>query len=476
MFEIEVQVPDNAELTTGPNPTTVEVSAGGTATDKDGIQYFGRIEGIVFVDVNGDRAFDIDEPRLSNVRVVITDISGQQQTLTTDSSGTYEIDVPVGNTTINIDETSLSGGVAAQTVGGNPNVVDVPAGQTVADIDGFQFAGDGQGVVAGVLFQDNDGDGIQDPNEPPLAGVKIVITDSDGATQTVTTNSVGRYTAVVRAGDVTSNIDESTLPPGAVSQTAGSGLTTINVPVGGTATEQDGFRIADVANGLVSGFVFQDINGNGVQDPGEGLAGVDVAITDENGRTQVVTTNSFGQYTAESPPGKVTTRIFTGSLFLQGFVQIEGENPTTLDMFANVTSKDIDVFLMADEPPDGGDTGACDAIGAVIGDDCTTDLDLAGCCNRASNCAPRGVQSCCQFDSDCTCAAGFVAGCGVDGVCGCDTDTGRDRDPPGDCTNPGKNHWWRRKNPFRWGLWNRKWKKLPRKRIKRGVRWRRGDK
>lgn len=78
-------------------------------------------------------------------------------------------------------------------------------------------------------------------------------------------------------------------------------MTTITVPAGGIATEQDGFRIARLGNGLVSGFVFQDINNNGIQDPGEELVDIFVMIIDANDNEQVVTTNSFGQYTAEVP-------------------------------------------------------------------------------------------------------------------------------------------------------------------------------
>ena len=47
-------------------------------------------------------------------------------------------EVPVGETVIDIDETTLPPGYE-QTVGSNPTTVDVPAGGTATDLDGYYF-------------------------------------------------------------------------------------------------------------------------------------------------------------------------------------------------------------------------------------------------------------------------------------------------------------------------------------------------
>ena len=80
----------------------------------------------------------------------------------------------------------------------------------------------------------------------------------------MTTNAAGLYSAVVPAGPAVTDIVESTLPPG-VKQTAGVDPTTLSVPVGGTATDSDGFQ----PTGKVKGTVFEDTNGNGIRDKGE---------------------------------------------------------------------------------------------------------------------------------------------------------------------------------------------------------------
>ena len=90
------------------------------------------------------------------------------------------------------------------------------------------------GKVKGTVFEDANNNGEQDPGEPPIAGVDVVITDSEGNVFTLTTDETGMYMAEVPIGDTVIDIDESTLPPG-YEQTVGTDPTTVDVPSGGTA-------------------------------------------------------------------------------------------------------------------------------------------------------------------------------------------------------------------------------------------------
>lgn len=46
--------------------------------------------------------------------------------------------------------------------------------------------------------------------------------------------------------------------------------------------------------------MFEDANGNGIQDPGEfGIEGVDFVVIDSKGASQTVTTDADGSYMAE---------------------------------------------------------------------------------------------------------------------------------------------------------------------------------
>ena len=57
------------------------------------------------------------------------------------------------------------------------------------------------------VFFDADRDGIQDAGEPGIPGVSVVITDSAGISQTLTTDANGDYSATVPAGDTDIDID-----------------------------------------------------------------------------------------------------------------------------------------------------------------------------------------------------------------------------------------------------------------------------
>ncbi|WP_219641102.1 Ig-like domain-containing protein [Cohnella sp. CFH 77786] len=86
-------------------------------------------------------------------------------------------------------------------------------------------------TVSGVVFNDLDQDGMQDPGEQGIAGVKVQVTDSatqdgayNGGTYTVTTDANGNYTLPIHAGNVTVKIDRSANPGlnGMASTTGGS--------------------------------------------------------------------------------------------------------------------------------------------------------------------------------------------------------------------------------------------------------------
>src|SRR5262249_10272066 len=90
-------------------------------------------------------------------------------------------------------------------------------------------------TVTGKVFDDADGDGVQDPNEDGMSGVTVTLATADGTgSRTTTTDSAGNY----KFEDVA---------PGAytVSQKAPKGFTTTTAPAavtvsGGTTTVNGG--------------------------------------------------------------------------------------------------------------------------------------------------------------------------------------------------------------------------------------------
>lgn len=100
------------------------------------------------------------------------------------------------------------------------------------------------------------------------------------------------------------------------------------------------------ANGKVTGFVFDDRNGNGALDPGEeGLIGVVIIIEDLFGFFQQKTTNTIGYYEADVASGFTKVTIDESSVPPQS-IQTVGTNPTTLNVPAGGTATDLDGFYV----------------------------------------------------------------------------------------------------------------------------------
>ncbi len=155
------------------------------------------------------------------------------------------------------------------------------------------------------MFDDVDGDGVQDPGEPDLAGVDVTLTPAGGgAPVTVTTDANGDYSSSIPAGDVEADVTD----PVGGTLTTGNDPQTVTVPVGGTGTATDvGFQF----QGTINGHVFEDVDGDGAQGAGEpDLAGVDVTLTPAGGGAPVtVTTDANGDYSSTIPAGDVDADV-----------------------------------------------------------------------------------------------------------------------------------------------------------------------
>ena len=205
-------------------------------TDTESISY--PQYGTVYEDTNGNGIQDQDEQGLPNVTVTVTDVTGEEHKLTTDTNGNYAVSLPVGDTEILIDESTLPEG-STQTQGANPTIVTVRESDVAIDIDGFEPDA-ALTDVSGVVYEDTNNNNTQDADESGIEGVTVTVVDSLGGTQTVTTDTDGNYIAKVPEGDVTITIDESTLPSG-FTQTEGTNPSTLMAVLDTTVTDVDGY-------------------------------------------------------------------------------------------------------------------------------------------------------------------------------------------------------------------------------------------
>ena len=299
----ETTLPPGAERTIGTDPTSVDVPSGGTASDVDGYRFptDSPTKAPVAPTTSPTRSPTISntaaisgyvkntlEEGLPAAVVELLDASGTTviETTNPDSNGFYEfVNLEPGDYIVReinppdypddiSDQDEMPDGDAGDTdstvdnrivVSLNPGEVD--EGNNFVDAAAPTFAptlapvGQGTpsqlqtampskspvsevpetGKVTGIIFEDTNGNGMQDPDEDGIPGVEVVITDSNGDPQTVTTDSNGEYRAVVPPGPAVIDIDETTLPPGA-ERTIGTDPTSVDVPSGGTASDVDGYR------------------------------------------------------------------------------------------------------------------------------------------------------------------------------------------------------------------------------------------
>ncbi len=298
----------------------------------------------VFEDLNEDGIQDGGEPGIEGVTVNLYDNNDVLiATTTTDASGAYIFTgVPAGDYYINFDATTNTGGntfsVSPQDIGGDDTAdsdVDPATGNTVTftfdpsapndDIDaGFFHPAVPTNTIGDFVFEDLNEDGIQDGGEPGIEGVTVNLYDNnDVLIATTTTDASGAYIFTgVPAGDYYINFDATTNTGGntfSVSpqdiggdDTADSDVdpatgNTITFTFDGLAPNNDidaGFFQPAVPTNTIGDFVFQDLNGDGIQDLGEpGIEGVTVTLFDDNDvQIAMTTTDANGAYAFNNIP------------------------------------------------------------------------------------------------------------------------------------------------------------------------------
>jgi hypothetical protein len=290
----------------------------------------------------------------------------------------------------------------------------------------------GKLTLGNQVWNDRDGDGKHDPNEPGIGGATISLyTDNnednlpDGAAIRTTQTDVqghylftnlkpGRYIASIpilpgyqQSPNNTTGGIVGAPQPGCCSLTPDSDkdddnnlvrlvgsngpggivyTNAITLTAGGEPTD-DGddangnltFDLAECGNSGIGDFVWNDLNGNGIQDAGEpGINGVTVTITFEDGRTATAVTHNYNATNNANAPqydgyydfinlGPSTYKIsfetpsgFTSSPANQGGNDAKDSDPVnggavTVTLAPNQSNFTIDAgFTKATAPPPGG--------------------------------------------------------------------------------------------------------------------------
>ncbi len=253
----------------------------------------------VFYDLNGDGVQDPGDQGISNVTVDMLwagpngtfgnadDVTYTSQT--TDLAGDYAFTgLPVGNYRVSVQTGTLPSGMNAtfDLDGGNDSTADpsLVTAQNRTDVD---FGYTGTGSIGDFVWNDQNNDTVQDAGEPGLPTVSVNMTwygndntfgtGDDVAFPVLVTDAAGAYLFTrLPAGSYRVDPDQGTVP-------ANLTLSTGNDPVDLTITAGENLLTADFGyfgDSSLGDFVWNDMNGDGVQDPGEpGIPQVDLNLT-----------------------------------------------------------------------------------------------------------------------------------------------------------------------------------------------------
>ena len=313
----------------------------------------------VWIDWNRDGLQDDDEPGVEGVIVTLHRTDGENAgvvgTTTTDANGGYSfVDLdPTGTYRVqfelptdgdgNVDVLGFEGWMFTKQVG---TILDGDNSDANNDRDSAEYGWtveftlpeygdnfnhesedgvDRPEIDAGIIplvsigdfvWDDENRDGIQDPGEPGVPGVKVTITGPDGFEEVTYTDEDGYYSFKDLIPDTEYEITfekpdgyagwtdkEVGDDPSKDSNVDPDGKTTVVTPeLGNNKTEPGEADDPTIDAGLirlisVGDYVWYDYNRNGIQDEGEmPIAGVKVTITGPEGFTDSTTTDEDGYY------------------------------------------------------------------------------------------------------------------------------------------------------------------------------------
>jgi SdrD B-like domain len=264
------------------------------------------VAGRVWDDADANGVPNGAETGLAGLPVTLWNSSGTALlTVPTDALGYYSFTGLVAGTyAVTVAPASYWGATFDVDGTGTPNIAGVAmvAGQSLTGVDfGYQYAPP-PGSLGDRVWHDLNGDGVQDPGEPGLAGVTVELRDAGGALlASVPTDAAGFYGFLtVDAGDYTISI----LPPtyydatGDVDGSASPNVTALTLGIGEEFENIDFGLIYNPPPALIGDRVWEDLNSNGVQEPGEnGFPGLAVVLRDSLGAVvATATTGPAGEY------------------------------------------------------------------------------------------------------------------------------------------------------------------------------------
>jgi hypothetical protein len=319
----------------------------------------------VWYDDDGDGVQDPGEAGIPGVTVNLTDCAGGiLATDVTDANGNYLFDGLAASTyCVVIDERTLPASVQQTfekdgTLDGDTQQ-PLNAGDEVLDVDfGYQPLGS----IGDTVWQDDDGDGVQDAGEPGIPGVTVDLndpgpdgvcgTDDDVFIASDTTDANGNYWFTdLPQGTYCVDPDETTVPAG-YELTANNDPETVDLGPGEEFLDADfGYQ----PRYALGDRVWYDQDQDGIQDANEpGVSGITVELFDSPDCSGVAvastTTDGTGFYQFTGLPAGDYCIAFSGiPMGWEISPQDQGADDT-VDSDADGNAQITNILLTADDP------------------------------------------------------------------------------------------------------------------------------
>ena len=333
------------------------------------------ISDVFWLDIDADGVFDAGEQPLPGVSVDLLDTGGNiiASALSGADGGIRFAGVPPGSYTLSVSD---NGGAL---VGLGGTTVPAAARQlpiivAAADVSAVSFGYNAVGTLGDRIWNDADGDGVQDAGESGLPGVTLELLNRAGAViATTVSDGSGDYSFEGLSPDQYSvRVDSATLPAGFAltgdPDAIPDSQSTVTLDFGQSDLTLDfGYRNASLPD--LSGTVFEDLDADGIEEAGEpGFAGVTVALQ----RTFPVIDGAL-DVNGDGAISPLDSGIVDGLAVINGQVDLDGDGSITAaddGQFKGLTLLDGSLDMDRNGTANGLDDGiaACDPLAATTTD------------------------------------------------------------------------------------------------------------
>ncbi len=356
-YEVAYTSPSDYTPTTYENGVIAEVvvTSGGSNWLPCGFQPLsltGTITVSVCTDLNGDMLCSGSDTPLSDVPVKVYPEGSKEpvDVKPTGPDGMVTFELPPGKYVAELPPSNLYSGPDFEPDGVTPSSLDVPPGSYTA----LEAPLPNYGAIKGFVFTDNNGDGLQSPDEAGIKGLVVKIFDTSDTETPIcinATDNTGAYmcsnlplneTYIVKPAspyngseftgeDVLNNETGESSP---YTLTPTNTLATYDLGVVSKGGIEGNVNAASTpTTGSIVGTVWIDQNNDGRKSSGDsGMVGVDVHLGSSGDVLQTTSTDQQGTYSFPSVPvGRYT-------------VTVDNPNPTYFS-FVKTNSSDNNVDL-----------------------------------------------------------------------------------------------------------------------------------